>query len=173
MHSGSVLAHRTRSANICGYRPHQTNRSAQLSRSGDRLTMKKNITGSQLQARKRHHMHILHPRREETLDQNVSNRIDRILLNSSLLENPSAIPCHFNRYFHSVFSISRIPASNSSFLPDIDVVSYNGILNMLLKLKVKSSPGHDSLHSLFCVVMMKRQPSLPLLCFRLRLDLLP
>lgn len=77
--------------------------------------------------------------------------VKRILLNGTLIDDPLAIAQNFNEYFHSVFSTSALPDVTSVEVlnPDPNLISFNGVLNLLLRLKVKSSPGPEGIPNAF------------------------
>lgn len=79
-----------------------------------------------------------------------NENITEISVDGSKLTNPRAIANHFNLFFHSVFSQSQLKQSNSiASYPDVNIVSHNGVLNMLLRLKNKSTPGPDCIPNAF------------------------
>lgn len=77
--------------------------------------------------------------------------VNRIMFNGTIIEDPLAIAKKFNDYFHSVFSASTLPVSISIDASDSDpnLISFDGVLNLILRLKVKSSPGPDNIPNAF------------------------
>lgn len=77
--------------------------------------------------------------------------VHKISLNNITLDDPQVVADHFNNHFHSVFSATAENRTSGSSLNsfDVDLVSYEGVLNMLLKLKAKSSPGPDGIPNAF------------------------
>lgn len=72
-------------------------------------------------------------------------------MNGRLIVNPEAIAHQFNEYFHSVFSTSSCLQTTTVLVSPLDAnfISYDGVLNLLLRLKVKPSTGPDCIPNAF------------------------
>lgn len=76
--------------------------------------------------------------------------IDQVLVNESVVTCHKSIAEHFNTYFHSVFSKDDDPEFQCDPLVDNEVfVSYEGVVEMLLRLDPKGSVGPDNVPNAF------------------------
>lgn len=74
--------------------------------------------------------------------------ISEMTINGTTVTNQPAIAHHFNNYFHSVFSKPKpydAPSTTSAHPSEVNFISYDGVVSMLLNLKTKSSPGPDDI----------------------------
>lgn len=78
--------------------------------------------------------------------------VEQISVNGSLVSDAKAIADHFNSFFHSVFCQSSQPVAfvhDSADTPPGNLISYEGVLNMVLRIKVKSSGGPEGIPNEF------------------------
>lgn len=81
-------------------------------------------------------------------EQNQS--ITNIIHDSIPITDPNAVANLLNDHFHSVFSPPTEPSFQTSLSCSSDVnISHQGVLNMLLRLKVKSSVGPNCIPNTF------------------------
>lgn len=80
--------------------------------------------------------------------------IAQVLINNQVVSCPSAIAEEFNKYFQSVFTVSRDPpvdpvvVPNDSQMPEL-VLSESGIFNLLLNINDKKASGADNIPNAF------------------------
>lgn len=79
--------------------------------------------------------------------------VQQLKIDDALIVNDTEIGQSFNRYFQSVLSQSDKISLSTDFLGflDEDFISIQGVFNMLLNLKPKSSSGPDKIPNAFLI----------------------
>lgn len=77
--------------------------------------------------------------------------LQQISINGYVTCDSVAIANHFNQYFHSVFSPIQESTPYNTPLPNLssEFITVEGVINMLLNLKIRSSVGPDNIPNAF------------------------